>query len=113
MSTILIFAFIRFEGGWDFDKSREDKIANKYVKTIMEFIKNKNITSANIEYDIDNFKLVKVKNIQEVNGELQLKPKRTKVDKVVEVVDEEDIEIKQTPKKAKAKAPTKKKKIDE
>ena len=59
-----------------------DDVNTKYVKTIMEFIKNKYITSANIEYDIDNFKLVKIKNILEMNGELQIKPKKTKVDKV-------------------------------
>jgi hypothetical protein len=31
MATILIFAFIMFEGGWDFNKSREDKIANNWA----------------------------------------------------------------------------------
>jgi hypothetical protein len=31
MATILIFAFIMFEGGWDFDKSREDSVANNWA----------------------------------------------------------------------------------
>jgi hypothetical protein len=31
MATILIFAFIMFEGGWDFDKSREDIVPNNWA----------------------------------------------------------------------------------
>ena len=31
MTIIVIFAFIMFEGGWDFDKSREDNIPNNWT----------------------------------------------------------------------------------
>jgi hypothetical protein len=31
LAIILVFAFIMFEGGWDFDKSREDKESNNWA----------------------------------------------------------------------------------
>lgn len=31
LAIILIFAFIMFEGGWDFNKSREDKMPNNWA----------------------------------------------------------------------------------
>ena len=31
MAIILIFAFIMFEGGWDFNKDRENKVANNWA----------------------------------------------------------------------------------
>ena len=75
---------------------------DSYVKIIMDMIKNKLISSTNIEYSIDDFKLEKIKNIEENNGTLIIKPKKTKVEKVEKVEKTKD-----TPKK-KLKAPTKK-----
>lgn len=74
-----------------------------YVKEIMKMIKNKNIVSADIKYNMDEFKLETIKNIEENNNTIILKPKKTPSKKVKEEEDE-----KETPKK-KAKTPTKKK----
>jgi hypothetical protein len=94
----------------------DDKISIKYVKTIMEFIKKKDIASSNIEYDIDNFKLNTIKNIIVVDGDIQIKPKKivkekvVKEEKVEEVkVEEEKVEEVKVEKKYTSKAPTKKK----
>lgn len=73
-----------------------------YVKTIIKMIANKDITSINIEYNMDDFKLEKIKNIEESNGELILKAKKISKQKI-EVQNEDNKPIK------KAKAPTKKK----
>ena len=53
-----------------------------YVKTIMKMIVNKDITSTNIEYNMDEFKLEKIKNIEENNNKIILKPKKTITKKV-------------------------------
>jgi len=81
-----------------------------YVKIIMDMIKNKLITSSNIEYLMDEFKLQKIKNIEELNGTLIIKPKKTSKQKEkeeVKKVNSENEELDEKPKK-KAKAPTKK-----
>jgi hypothetical protein len=77
-----------------------------YVKTIMKMIVNKDIASTNIEYNMDDFKLEKIKNIEESNSEIILKAKKTSKQKN-EVKYEDDKPIK------KAKAPTKKKVVKE
>lgn len=86
-----------------------------YVKGIMKMIINKDLISADIKYNMDEFKLETIKNIEINNNTIILKPKKTPSKKVKVEVDVEKVEKdkekeekEETPKK-KAKTPTKKK----
>jgi hypothetical protein len=60
-------------------------VNDNHVKTIMKMIINKEIVSANVEYDIDNFKILSIKNIDKVDDNIVLKPKKTIKSKKVKV----------------------------
>ena len=68
-----------------------------YVKEIMKMIKNKDIVSADIKYNMDEFKLENIKNIKEKDGKIE-KTNNTKDKKTNNTKDE----------KKKTKLPTKK-----
>jgi len=76
-----------------------------YVKEIMKMIINKDITSADIKYNMDEFKLENIKNIELNNNKIILKPKKTSKQKVTE----EKAEEKETEEKAEEKETPKKK----
>lgn len=46
-----------------------------YVKELMKMILNKDIPSADIKYNMDEFKLETIKNIEVINNKIILKPK--------------------------------------
>jgi hypothetical protein len=57
------------------EKWGEDKV-EIYLNQIMKFIENKDITTPNISYDIEQGKLIDIKNIIVENNKLSLKKKK-------------------------------------
>jgi len=81
-----------------------------YVKEIMKMIKNKDIVSADIKYNMDEFKLETIKNIEVNNKTIILKPKKTSKQKVK---DDKDDNKEDKPKKKVKKAEKEKDNKDE
>jgi len=54
-----------------------DKNVDVNIKFLMDLLGNKELSSTNIDYDMENFKINSIKNIELVDDKLTLKPKKT------------------------------------